>query len=67
MDTALEWKKVLGRRSTSGHSKVGGKRKQQKSWKNQVTNFMRSRNMEKYMAEDRYLWRLGMDRRLVAI
>ena len=28
--------------------------------KSQGTDFMRSRNMEEDMAEDRHLWRLGM-------
>ena len=31
----------------------------QQSWKNQVMEFMRSRNMEGDMAEDIHLWRLG--------
>ena len=31
------------------------KRRPQQSWKNQVTDFMRSRNMEEDMAEDRHL------------
>jgi hypothetical protein len=33
------------------------------SWGNQVTDFMKSRNME----EDRHLWRLGVDERLLAV
>ena len=33
---------------------------QQSGW-NQVTDFMKSRNMEEDMAENRYLWRLGID------
>jgi hypothetical protein len=32
-----------------------------------IDNFMRRRNMEEDIAEDRHLWRLGMDRRLLAI
>jgi hypothetical protein len=34
-----------------------GRRKgrSQQSWKNQVTDFMKTRNMEEDMAEDRYL------------
>ena len=39
----------------------------QQSWRNQVTDFMKSRNMEEDMAEDRHLWRLGMDGRLLAV
>ena len=35
--------------------------------KNQVTDFMTSRNMEEDMAEDRHLWRLGGDGRLLAV
>ena len=47
MDTSLEWKIVIGqRRFISGHHMVGG----QQSWKNQVTDFMRSRNLEEDMA-----------------
>ena len=36
----------------------------QQTWKNQVTDFMRSRNMEEDVAEDQ---RLGMDRWLFAV
>ena len=39
----------------------------QQSWRNQVTDFMRSRNMEEDMTEDRHLWRLGVDGRLLAV
>ena len=39
----------------------------QQSWKNQVMDFMRSRNIEKGMVQHRLLWRLGMDRRLFAL
>ena len=39
--------------------------KPQLSWKKQVTDFMRSRNIEEDMAED--LWHFGMDRRLLAV
>ena len=34
------------------------------SWKNQVTDFMKSRGMEEDKAENRHLWRLGVDGRL---
>ena len=37
------------------------------SWKNLITDFMRSRNIEKYMAEDIHLWRLGVDGGLLAV
>ena len=33
----------------------------QQSWKNQVMEFMRSRNMEEDMTVDRHLWHLGVD------
>ena len=39
----------------------------QLSWKNQVMDCMRSRNIEVRMAEYMYLWRLGMHRWLLAI
>ena len=32
------------------------RRRPQQSWKKEVTNFMRSRNMEEEMAEDRHFW-----------
>ena len=35
----------------------------QQSWKNQVMDFMRIRNLEEDRAEDRYLWHLGVDGR----
>jgi hypothetical protein len=36
------------------------------SWKNQVTDLMRSRNMED-MADNRHLWCLGVDGFLLAV
>jgi hypothetical protein len=39
----------------------------QQSWRNQVTDFMKSRNMEEDTAEDRHLWRLRVDERLLAV
>ena len=52
MDTSLEWKIVVDQgRFTSGHRTLGGE-----DLNNQVTDFMRSRNMEEDMAEDRHLW-----------
>ena len=39
----------------------------QKSWRYQMTDFMRSRNMEEDIAEDRHLWRLGVDGRFLAV
>ena len=41
--------------------------RQEEKKKNEVTDFMRSRNMEEDMTEDRHLWRLGMDGRLLAV
>ena len=32
-----------------------------------MTDFMKSRNLEEYMAEDRHLWRLGVDGQLLAL
>jgi hypothetical protein len=45
----------------------GRRRRPQQSWKNQVTDFLRSRNLEEDMAEDRHLWCLGVDGRLLAV
>ena len=43
MDTSLEWKIVIGRRRfVSGHSTLEG---EEESWKNQVIDFMRRRDM----------------------
>ena len=39
----------------------------QQSLRNQVTDFMKSRDMEEDIAEDRHLWRLGVDGRLLAV
>ena len=39
----------------------------QLSWRNQVTDFIKSRNMEEDKAEDRHLWRLGVEERLLKI
>ena len=39
----------------------------QLSWRNQMTDFIKSRGMEEDMAENRHLWRLGVDGRLLAI
>ena len=43
----------------------GRRGRPQQSWNNQVKNFTRIRNMEEDMAEDKHLWRLGMDRQLL--
>ena len=39
----------------------------QQLWRNQVTDFMRSRNKEEDMAENWYIWLLGVDRWLLAV
>jgi hypothetical protein len=39
----------------------------QQSWKNQVTDFMRSINLEEAMEKDRDLRRLGVDGRLLTV
>ena len=41
--------------------------RQVQSWRNHVTDFMKCRNMEEDMAEDRHLWRLEVDGRLLAV
>ena len=41
--------------------------KQQQSWKTQVADFVRNRNMEEGMGEDKPFWCLAMDRRLLAV
>ena len=67
MGTPLEQRKSLAKEDlpvdTAGRRR---RRRPQQSWKNQVTNFMRSRNLED-VAENRHLWRSGMDRRPVYI
>ena len=63
MDTFLERKIVVGQRQfTSGHGMVG-----KKEDCNQVTDFMRSRNLKEDMTEDRHLWRLEVDGRLLTV
>ena len=57
------WPKKIYQWTTHGRRRRG---RQQQSWKNQVTDVMRSRNLED-VAEDRYIWRWGMDGRLLVI
>ena len=65
MDPSLEWKIVVGQRGfTSAHRTVG---REEEEWRNQVMDFMKSRNMEEDMVEDRHLWRLGVDGRLLTV
>ena len=72
----LKWYGRLHRMRHSGWPKKiyrwtprGRKRRvrPQHSWKNQVTDFMRSRNMEKDMSEFINPWHLGMDRQLLLL
>ena len=64
MDTSLEWMIVVGRRRfTNVHRTERTRRgRPEQSWKNKMTAFMRSRNVEEVMAENIHLWRLGIDR-----
>ena len=48
MNTSLEWK--IYKWIPQGRWRSG---RPQQSWKNQVTDFMRSKNIEEDMAEDR--------------
>ena len=69
MDAYLEWMIIVGqRRFTSGHRTV---REEEEDHNNhggtKWRNFLRSKNMEEDMAEERYLWRLGVDVRLLAV
>ena len=67
MDTCLEWKiLVIQRRFTSGYRTVGGEAEGRNNH-GRLKYFMRRRNMEEDMAEERYFWRLGIDRRLLAV
>ena len=66
MDPSIEWKLVVDRiYQWTPHGRRRGRTQQ--SWKNQVTDFMRSRNVEEDMAEDRHLWRLEVGGRLSAV
>jgi hypothetical protein len=58
------WPKKIYQWTLHGRRRRGRPRQ---SWRNQVTDFMKSRNMEEDMAEDRHLWRLGVDGRLLAV
>ena len=58
------WPKKIYQWTTHGRRRRG---RPQLSWRNQVTDFMKSRGMEEDMAENRHLWRLGVDGRLLAV
>jgi hypothetical protein len=70
----LKWYGYLLRMEDSRWSKIyrwtphDGRRRgrPQQSWKNEVKDFMRSRNMEEDMVEDKQIWRLGVDGWLLA-
>ena len=62
----LKWHGHILRMEDSGQSGRMRRGRPQQSWRNQVTKFMKSRNMEEDMAEDRRLWRLGVDGWLLA-
>jgi hypothetical protein len=67
MDTSLKWMIVVSRRFFQWTPNGKGRRgRPHQSGKNQMRNFMRSRNMEEVIAEDKHLQRLRMDRRLLA-
>jgi hypothetical protein len=64
MYPSLELKIVVGqKRFTSRHRTAGGEEEE----RHKVTDFMRSRFIEKYIDEDRHIWRLGVDGRLLAV
>jgi hypothetical protein len=58
------WPKKIYQWTPHGRRRRG---RPQHSWRNQERDFMRSRKMEEDMAEDRHLWRLGVERRLLAV
>ena len=58
------WPKKIYQWTPYGRRRRG---RPQLSWRNQVTDFIKSKNMEEDMAEDRHLWRLGVDGRLLAV
>ena len=52
------WSKKIYQWTPNGRRRRG---RPQQSWKNQATDFMRSRNLKEDMVEYRHLWRLGVD------
>ena len=59
-----EWPKKIYQWTPHSRRRRG---KPQLSWRNQVTDFMKSRGMEEDMAEDRHLCCLGVDGGLLAV
>ena len=60
----IRWPKKIYQWTPHGRRRRG---RPQKSWKNYVMDLMRSINLEEDMAEDRYLWRLGVNGRLLVV
>ena len=58
------WPKKIYQWAPHGRGRRG---RQKQSWKNQIMDFMRSRNTEEVMAEDRHLWYLWLDRQFWAV
>ena len=56
------WPKKIYQWTPHGRRRRG---RPEQSWRNQVMDFMRNRNLEEDMAEDRHLWRLEVDGRLL--
>ena len=52
------WPRKICQWTSHGRRRRG---RPQQSWRNQVTDFMRSRNLEEDMADDRRIWRLRVD------
>ena len=61
---AIRWPKMIYQWTPNGEKRNG---RSQQSQKRQVMNFMRIRNIDKDVAENSHLWRLGMDRQLLAV
>ena len=67
MDSSLEWKIVVGqRRFTSGHRTVGGKEEDHNNRGKTSDGLHEKQKLEEDTAEDRHIWRLGVDGRLLA-
>ena len=64
MEDSSHWPKMICQWIPHGRK---GKGRQQQSWKNQVTNFMRRRNLEEDMAEDIHIWSLGVNGLVLAV
>ena len=58
------WERKIYQRTPHGRR---GRERLQQSSKNKVIDFMRSRNLEEDMAEDRHLWRCGSEEWLLAV